>query len=309
MPDNVTLNASTGTFVASTDEVTIGGVLAQVQRVKLVDGTDGGTELIGGTAANGLEVDVTRIQGTVVIQGQQAANVTGSITTAASVVTATGAAGYNMAAVLVAGTYAGVTVTFEVSPDGTNWATVQPQQLDNGSTAVPITLPSNATRGWDIDIGAWSQFRVRATAWTSGTANIWIALQSMPGIVVPSAVLQPGTAGGCTPYSFISTAAVQAASIKASPGQVYGLSFTNTSATIAYVRLYNQTGSPATTDTANIRYRTAIPGNTAGAGLVLPVTQGIEFTTGIGIRVSAAAADNDATALAANVVLGNVFWK
>jgi hypothetical protein len=35
------------------------------QRVKLVDGTDGSTAEIQGTAANGLEVDVTRVAGTV----------------------------------------------------------------------------------------------------------------------------------------------------------------------------------------------------------------------------------------------------
>lgn len=58
MADTVTLPANGA--VVGTDEVTIGGTLQQVQRIKLVDGTDGGTDLIGGTAANGLKVDVTR---------------------------------------------------------------------------------------------------------------------------------------------------------------------------------------------------------------------------------------------------------
>lgn len=55
MADNVTLPA-TGAVVG-TDEVSIGGVVQQVQRVKLVDGTDGGTELLPGSAARGLAVD------------------------------------------------------------------------------------------------------------------------------------------------------------------------------------------------------------------------------------------------------------
>ncbi len=59
MSDTVTL-PGTGTVVGS-DEVTIGAVLQQVQRVKLVDGSDGGTGLIGGDATNGLDVDVTRV--------------------------------------------------------------------------------------------------------------------------------------------------------------------------------------------------------------------------------------------------------
>jgi hypothetical protein len=58
MADNKTIdNGALSDFTAATDE--IGGV--DYQRVKLVDGTDGSTAEIQGTAANGLEVDVTRI--------------------------------------------------------------------------------------------------------------------------------------------------------------------------------------------------------------------------------------------------------
>lgn len=58
MADNVTIdNGTNPDFDAATDE--IGG--KHYQRVKLIDGTDGSTAEIQGTAANGLEVDVTRI--------------------------------------------------------------------------------------------------------------------------------------------------------------------------------------------------------------------------------------------------------
>lgn len=60
MADTVPITAGSGTTIG-TDEVTIGGTLQHVQRVKLVDGTDGGTALIGGDATNGLDVDVTRV--------------------------------------------------------------------------------------------------------------------------------------------------------------------------------------------------------------------------------------------------------
>jgi hypothetical protein len=55
MPDNVPITAGVGTTVA-TDEVS--GI--HYQRMKLVDGTLEGTEAIGGDAANGLDVDITR---------------------------------------------------------------------------------------------------------------------------------------------------------------------------------------------------------------------------------------------------------
>lgn len=61
MANNVTLPGA-GTVVAADD---ISGV--QYQRVKLVDGTEDGTGSIPGDATNGLDVDVTRVQGTVTV--------------------------------------------------------------------------------------------------------------------------------------------------------------------------------------------------------------------------------------------------
>lgn len=67
MADTVEITPGSGAVVG-TDEVTIGGSLQHVQRVKLVDGTDGGTDLLPGTAARGLSVDprlsVVRLQQT-----------------------------------------------------------------------------------------------------------------------------------------------------------------------------------------------------------------------------------------------------
>jgi hypothetical protein len=53
MADNVEFT----TYTVKTDEVGS----AQVQYVKLMDGTDGGTGVIPGDATNGLDVDITRI--------------------------------------------------------------------------------------------------------------------------------------------------------------------------------------------------------------------------------------------------------
>jgi hypothetical protein len=62
--DNVAITAGSGTTIATDD---ISGV--HYQRVKLVDGTLDGTGAIGGDATNGLDVDVTRVQGTVTTGG------------------------------------------------------------------------------------------------------------------------------------------------------------------------------------------------------------------------------------------------
>jgi hypothetical protein len=128
-----------------------------------------------------------------------------------------------------------------------------------------------------------------------------------PPHVSPLAVVQQaGQSGGVSVYSFLSASAVQAATIKASAGQVHALHFFNNTATICYVRLYNEATVPGTGDT--VFYRALIPANTAGAGFVVSIPPGIVFSLGIGIRVTAAVADNDNTALAANAILGNVFF-
>lgn len=119
----------------------------------------------------------------------------------------------------------------------------------------------------------------------------------------------PGTSGGLSSYSFLSTAAVQAAAIKASSGQVYAVQFFNVQAAAVYVRLYNQVASPSFGDTSTIVWRGIVPGSTAGSGFVVAFPNGVAFSTGIGIRVTGAAPDNDDTALSANVIAGNVSYK
>lgn len=69
MADNITLNSGTGGSTLSTDEVTRATVVQHVQYVKLMNGTDAAVDVIPGEATNGLDVDVTRVQGTVTVDG------------------------------------------------------------------------------------------------------------------------------------------------------------------------------------------------------------------------------------------------
>lgn len=73
MADNTELNLGSGGDKAATKDVTHGGESAKLQVVNIVgvSGTEGSYTIadIDGTAANGLEVDVTRVQGTVTVDG------------------------------------------------------------------------------------------------------------------------------------------------------------------------------------------------------------------------------------------------
>lgn len=79
--------------------------------------------------------------------------------------------------VTVSGTYAGVAFNFEATPDGTFTPAfpVNATAADGSSVVTATgTLASNATKSWLVDVAGHTKFRVNATAYTSGTANITV---------------------------------------------------------------------------------------------------------------------------------------
>jgi hypothetical protein len=118
----------------------------------------------------------TLMTGSMPTKVQALTQTSGSITTSSSTVTATtDVSNAGTITVCIFGTYAGVNAAFEASPDGTNWFPIIGQRLDAHVTETTTgVLPSNQSRAWDIPIPGPTQFRVRATAWTSGTANVVI---------------------------------------------------------------------------------------------------------------------------------------
>jgi hypothetical protein len=148
-----------------------------------------------------------------------------------------------------------------------------------------------------IDVGGYVSVPVIAPDLTVDTATV--ALGASPD-------------GGASCHSFMqNTAAAYAANVKNQPGKVTCLSFFNLSTSPRFVRLYNQTSSPAAADNANILWRGIVPGcNTTGqgAGFVFPIVGGEDFGTGIGIRVTAAIADTDNTSLNTDGFIGNVHY-
>ncbi len=109
------------------------------------------------------------------VAGNAPSPTTGSLTTSTSTVSAT-VANTSGAVVSVSGTYAGITVNFEASDDsGTTWYSVQACRADGSTTETSEALATNASRLWIVYFGALTTFRVRASAYTSGTANVRIA--------------------------------------------------------------------------------------------------------------------------------------
>jgi hypothetical protein len=125
----------------------------------------------------------------------KATRVTGTITTSTSVVGPVATTGYSVVKVTVNGTYAGVSFVFEQSDDGgTTWYSVTGTRTDSNMQETGTTAAlTNTARAWDIAIFGATHFRVRATAFVSGTANIGISPTAVQSITSPVVSLSSGT--------------------------------------------------------------------------------------------------------------------
>jgi hypothetical protein len=122
-------------------------------------------------------------------------------------------------------------------------------------------------------------------------------------------MLEMGVAGfGAIPYSAIVPNNTTGVVVKATAGMLFAVKAFNNGTAIAYIRFYNQTTAPATTDTPVLRMM--IPGPASGGGgFIAEMPTGRAFSVGIAYRVTTGIADNDATAPAASTYLLNIGYK
>ncbi len=143
MADGTQITAGSGTTIATDDT----GATGHVQLIKPAISADGSATLIPSDAANGLDVDVTRVQGTVTVAGN--ATVTGTVTS--NIGTTNGLA---LDATLTGGT----AKTKIVDSGGTTVATVTAAnalKVDGSAVTQPVsgTVTSNigTTNGLALD--------------------------------------------------------------------------------------------------------------------------------------------------------------
>lgn len=208
------------------------------------------------------------------------------------------------------GVFAGVNCAFEASLDSTDgangtWFSVLAVRSNGNtleaSTGVIAAAPAYA---WEVSVNGYVWFRVRATAWTSGTCQ-WL-LQPAPYATEPAPAIQNhGITGSVTvqpvaasPYSLTSAASTNAAVIKSSTGTLGELTVSNPTATAAYVKLYDKATAPTVgTDVPKV----TIP---VPAGQLVALQFGIfgkRFGSGIAIAITGAAAATDTAASVAGI--------
>lgn len=219
-----------------------------------------------------------------------------------------------------AGTFAGVNCTFEGSLNSTNgtdgsWFAVQ--AIRSSANTIETTtgvLAAAPAYAWELSVNALRYFRIRATAWTSGT-QVWTlipgtyATEPIPGAQVSGTQPVSGslTSAGTTtntpatpsPSNINSAANTNATVVKGSAGTLYNIGASNTGGAAAFIKLYNKATAPTV--------GTDVPVLT----LVVPASGNVDFdlgpmghrfATGIGLAITNLAADTDTTAIAASQV-------
>ena len=229
------------------------------------------------------------------------------------------------------GTFSNVNCTFEGSIDGSNWFGIQAVRT-NANTIETTTgaLSAAPAYGWELSVNGLTNVRVRSTAFTSGT-QAWrfqpapYATEPAPAAQVsatqPVSFTQPalvaGTAaigdvgqqyranatGAASGAHIVSGASTNATVVKAGAGRVLGWCLTNNAASKVYVKFHNQTTTP--TAGSGVVRSIGIP---AGGTVTMNLEGGIAFATGIAITTVTDAADAGTTAVAANDIVGDIFF-
>lgn len=283
------------------------------------------------SALNGAKLGtVTRPDGadTVHLQMVVAANhlqpTTSTIVALAGTVVATALSDANSALVRVNGTYA-ATLVFEASDDdGTVWVPILCARSDGNTAESTTGALTNNTRAWKVNISGYTQFRVRCTAFTSGTVNVRITPSTLvfdPVPVTAASVSVAALAGtnligdvamgvrttstnAALRYKLISVASTNAGTVKASAGRVYGWSFSNLSANWVFVKLFNKATAPVPGTDTPVESIAIPPGREAQFHNMF----GVAHASGIGIAVTSGYADMDTGAVAAGDVIGSLLY-
>lgn len=217
----------------------------------------------------------------------------------------------------ILGTFVG-TVTFQASNDGANWVStsaINVSQAGYVTTATGVgcfVIPINS-----------AYVRARLTAYTSGTVTAVAFLSPegqdiSPATISANATLVAATVlagdfgmgvrststNASTSAKVVSAASNNLTSVKATAGRVYGYTFSNTTASFKYVKLYNKASAPVVASDVPVDV-IAIPPND-NVAYMNPF--GVSFGTGIAYAITGGAADTDATNTAANDVIGKLIY-
>lgn len=288
--------------------------------VDVVGGYDGTNVQVIKTDANGIvqtgvngTVPVTDNGGSLTVDGTVTANAgTGTMAvSAASLPLPSGAAtAAKQPALGTAGAAAADVLTVQGIASGVAQPVSGTVTANAGTGPFPV---SDNAGSLTVDAPVATPVFVRLSDGSAAIATLPVSLASLPALVAGTATigsvgLAPQTTGGLTTATLISAASTNATSVKGSAGQLFFIQATNINAAVRYLKFYNKASAPTVgTDTPVLTF--AIPGNTAGAGFLVEVTNGLAFGTGIAYAITTGSSTADTGAVAASDIIVNLGYK
>lgn len=263
----------------------------------------GGSITVDGTVAiSNSSVEIANDTGNPIPVGTAAQlNVTGSASALNADLISTACDGYRSVCVQITGTFVG-TISFQVSNDNTNWVNIAGKLASDIAGNLQATV--TAASLFIANLNGFQFFRLRFTAYTSGTAtaNAYLSRESIPITALQTAptntVVGSATTSNVTLYTVNSAATTNAANIKATAANLYGISAMNTSASTKYVRFYSKATAPTVGTDVPIMV-VAIPATSSKEIEYVPA---LRIATGLGVAITGGAAATDSTAVAAGDV-------
>lgn len=219
------------------------------------------------------------------------------------------------------------TILVEASNDNTNWVNFRVINITNATPTYSENTPTVGNIYYArIPV---RYIRIRQTTFTAGTTNIACLFRTsiQENIITP--VFQFGNAfsvnsvqvaasanligdvgtqyranstGAATRFHFIATAGTNARSIKGSAGRLLGYTLSNITANWLYVKFHFVTVVP--TPGVNVALTVGLPPNST----VVKQMEGGVTAAGIGITTVTGPADADSVGIAANDIVGDIFY-
>jgi hypothetical protein len=127
----------------------------------------------------------------------------------------------------------------------------------------------------------------------------------LSGTQTVNATPTPSVSGGLLTYRKLASADTNLATPKASAGQLYGWYVYNNSASAKFLKIYNKASNPTlASDTPVLTIPVPATSKTE-----IAIPSGIALSAGLAIAATGAVGDTDTTALAANDLIINLFYK
>jgi len=194
-----------------------------------------------------------------------------------------------------------VSGTITSVPSGTTTVSVAAGTVAVTQVTSPWVVGGTTTA---VPSGTQNVSIVSGTAAVTGTVTITPSgtqAVSQTGAPWSVSITTQATSGAST-YRNINLGTVGTA-VKTAAGNLYGYYLGNNGTSSLFIKIYNVTTAPTSTDTPAL---TLYVPTSAAANINFPIP--VNFATGIGVRATGAVADNDNTAPASNQAVINLFY-